>query len=178
MLVVNLTAGPGAGKSTGAYFITALLKMNKVRAELVHEAAKRFIYKGADKQLKNQVYVMAKQWSHIADLASSGCEVAVSDSPLVQNLIYAEACDHYEELKNLTVKLDASFPQFNIFVRRVKDFEAFGRVQKTVEEAIPYDIKARALMGFLGKRFDLEIDGSEEGYRNVTTAILQILRPV
>ena len=88
MLLINLFGGPGSGKSTGAAALFAGLKNNHIRAELVHEAAKRFIYKGATAQLDNQVYLLGKQWSHIRDLERAGCDVAISDSPLICNMLY------------------------------------------------------------------------------------------
>lgn len=39
-IVVNLFAGPGAGKSTGAAYIFAMLKMHGIDCELVTEFAK------------------------------------------------------------------------------------------------------------------------------------------
>jgi tRNA uridine 5-carbamoylmethylation protein Kti12 len=121
MLIVNLFGGPGCGKSTTAAALFAHLKNNGVRAELVHEAAKRFIYKGATAQLKNQVYVLAKQWSHIEDLDRAGCEVAISDSPLICNLMYAESHGYYPELKALALKLDDIYPQKNVFIGQDKE---------------------------------------------------------
>lgn len=45
-IVVNLFGAPGAGKSTGAAYIFALLKMAGVEAELVTEFAKDKVWEG------------------------------------------------------------------------------------------------------------------------------------
>ena len=44
MIVVNLFGAPGAGKSTGAAYIFAMLKMAGINAELVTEFAKDKVY--------------------------------------------------------------------------------------------------------------------------------------
>lgn len=173
MLIVNLYGGPGSGKSTSAAAIFTYLKNRGIRAELVHEAAKRFYYKGSlDKQGKNQAYIMAKQYSQIYDLASAGCEVAISDSPLICNLAYATELPYFEPLKALTLALNNEHPQLNIFVQRTKHFDAFGRTQKTLEEARPYDERARQLLESSGRTFDFEAGGDEEGQREMGRFVL------
>jgi hypothetical protein len=174
-LVVNLFGGPCSGKSTSAASIFAYLKNRGIRAELVHEAAKRFIYKGAERQLKNQVYVMAKQYSAIFDLAASGCDVAISDSPLICNLLYADSVPYYEELRALTLCLDKQMDQINLFVDRTKNFDGFGRMQKTLEEAAVYDVKAKELMAALGREFDMTFTGDELGQREAGRFVMKAL---
>jgi hypothetical protein len=168
MLVVNMFGGPCSGKSTSAAAVFAYLKNRGIRAELVHEAAKRFYYKGSlGKQGENQAYILAKQWSAIYDLDKAGATVAISDSPLVCNLAYATHLPYFEELKALAVKLDNLIPQVNIFVKRTKEFDSFGRTQQTIEEAIPFDDKARSILLSTGRTFDLEAEGTEEGQREM-----------
>lgn len=53
MLLVNLTGGPGSGKSTTAAFIFAKLKMLGYNAELVGEEARELIYDGSIPMLEN-----------------------------------------------------------------------------------------------------------------------------
>jgi hypothetical protein len=177
MYLVNLFGGPGSGKSTSAAAIFAHLKNSGIRAELVHEAAKRFIYKGAKAQLGNQVYVMAKQWSHIFDLSKAGCEVAVSDSPLISNLMYMDqpGIFYQEELKDLTLKLDQAYPQINIFVKRTKHYDTFGRNQATVEEAAEYDTRTRRLLTELGKPINLEAEGNVDGQTKMGQFVVSYL---
>jgi hypothetical protein len=178
MIVINLWGGPCSGKSTSAAYIFAHLKNRGIRAELVHEAAKRFIYKGASKQLENQVYVFGKQYSHVVDLFNADCEVAISDSPLLQNLIYAQNLPYYAELKALCIKLDqvAPWKDYHFFVKRTKDFDGFGRVQKTVEEAKVYDTNCKNLMKELDKKWDLQATGNPAGQLEMSFAVRSLLK--
>lgn len=58
MLLVNLSGGPGSGKSTTAAYIFAKLKMLGYNAELVGEEARELIYDGAIPMLENQVLIL------------------------------------------------------------------------------------------------------------------------
>lgn len=52
-LVVNLFGEPGAGKSTGAAYVFAMLKMAGVDAELVTEYAKDKVWESNTEVFKN-----------------------------------------------------------------------------------------------------------------------------
>ena len=53
-LVVNLFGVPGAGKSTGAAYIFAMLKMYGINAELITEYAKDKVWEENTQAFKNQ----------------------------------------------------------------------------------------------------------------------------
>lgn len=53
MIVINLFGEPGAGKSTGAAYVFAMLKMNGVNAELVTEYAKDITWEETKEAFKN-----------------------------------------------------------------------------------------------------------------------------
>ena len=57
MVAVNLFSGPCSGKSTGAAWIFAKLKMAGVNVELVTEFAKDKVWERNEKALANQAYV-------------------------------------------------------------------------------------------------------------------------
>ena len=61
-LLVNFYAGPGAGKSTGAAYIFAKLKMKGIDSEYVSEYAKDRVWQDDQFPLKYcQLYVTSKQ---------------------------------------------------------------------------------------------------------------------
>ena len=61
MLIVNLFGVPGAGKSTGAAYIFAKLKMLGINAELITEFAKDKVWENNTEVFKNQAYLFGKQ---------------------------------------------------------------------------------------------------------------------
>jgi len=54
MIVVNLFGAPGAGKSTGAAYIFAMLKLMDLNVELITEFAKDKVYEETKKVWNNQ----------------------------------------------------------------------------------------------------------------------------
>lgn len=176
--IINFVGGPGSGKSTMAASVFADLKNQGVRAELVHEAAKKIIYRGATAQLDNQVAVLGKQWSQIEDLKRAGAEAALADSPLLCGLLYGTGLPYAAELRELVVKLDSLYPQINIFVRRVKPFSTFGRTQANEAEAHRFDFDMRELFSVHGKKIDFEADGNAHGQARAGAYVLsRVLTP-
>lgn len=148
MLVINLYGGPGSGKSTTAAVAFAYLKNKGIRAELVGEEAKHQIYWGSSNQLRNQFLLASLQYTRLRNLKEAGCKIAISDSPLLQNIVYSRGISYHNELKRLVELVNTEFDNKNVRVIRVKPYDQFGRVQ-TAEEAkeidsampeIPYDL--------------------------------------
>jgi nicotinamide riboside kinase len=135
LIVVNLFGGPGAGKSTNAAALFVHLKRRHILAELVFEEAKEHIYNGAVCQLQNQVQMACGQYKRLKDLERSGCQVAICDSPLLQNIHYAEHLPYYHELSALIEKVDGEFDNINVWIKRNVPFQTFGRTQKNSDEA-------------------------------------------
>ena len=65
-LIVNLFAGPGAGKSTAAAYIFSKLKMAGINAEYVTEFAKDKTWEENQKVLNCQFYISGKQAFRLA----------------------------------------------------------------------------------------------------------------
>lgn len=165
MLLVNLVGGPGAGKSTLAHYLTYRCKKARFRTEFVGEAARELIYdhdpKGTPPALlDNQVLLMGLQYERILRLERHGVQVAISDSPLRQNIMYINDTAYKQHLQATVECLEANFNVLNVFVRRTKGvYDPESRVQKTEAEASMYDQEALKFVSPI----DIFIDwGSEE----------------
>ena len=108
MRVVNLFAGPCAGKSTTAMGLSYKMKLAGKNVEYVTEYAKSLTWEKRDRVLENQLYILAKQDKKLRDLDGQ-VDWAVSDSPLIIGIDYAfqdiRACEKEIEEYNKT-KLD------------------------------------------------------------------------
>ena len=133
MKVVNLYAGPGAGKSTAAAHLFAKLKSHHISTELVGEFAKELIYLGNDIQLANQVYILGCQYRKLVDLKRHGISVAISDSPLLLQLVYCQGQPYYEEIAALVQKLNSEFDNIDVYLNRVNPYQIYGRVHSELE---------------------------------------------
>lgn len=170
MRVINLFGGPGSGKSTSAAALFVHLKNRGIRAELVGEEAKDQIYWGSSNQLANQFLLAALQYARLKNLERAGCEIAVADSPLIQNPMYALESHYYSELFNLVQKINSEFHNINIFIRRTKPYDNFGRMQDTLDEAKEIDKKILA-----SYPYDVTVSGDTEGQAALCTWVVKLL---
>ena len=170
MKLINLYSGPGAGKSTCAAHLFSHLKKHNITTELVGEFAKELIYLGNETQLVNQVYIMGCQYRKLKDLQRHGIDIAVSDSPLLLQLAYCRNKPYFEELKALVYKLDAEFRNVNIFIKRAKPYQTYGRVN-TEHEAKELD---KIIWESMNGAFDYVIDGNNAGLDQLSSDVLNI----
>jgi hypothetical protein len=154
MLVVNLFAGPGAGKSTIASGVFTLLKLHNVNCELVTEFAKDLVWEERKLTIKNQYYVFGKQQHRIYRLKDK-VDVAVTDSPLLLNLVYGRLTDvKYPDSFFFTVKnVHNGFDNMNFFIKRAVDYNDIGRIHEE-EECNTLDQKVRIMLRNNGIRYD------------------------
>lgn len=126
-LIVNLYAGPSAGKSTIAAELFAELKKNHVCCELIQEYAKDRVWEEDYKALECQPFITAKQLMRIHRCLGK-VDVLISDSPLLLGLIYG---DRYvdDNWKKWLINLDRQMNTLNWFIYRPLDkFEKEGRI--------------------------------------------------
>lgn len=170
--VVNLFGGPGCGKSTGAAFIFAKLKMAGVNAELVTEFAKDKTWEHNSKALTCQPYVFGKQ-SYRMDRCADEVDVIVTDSPLFLSAMYNDDNDIEPEFTATVIKKFNEFNNFNYFLRRVKPYNPKGRNQ-TEEEAIMLDNKIKQNLDNFGIEYS-EVVGDKSGYEAILDEIFKVL---
>lgn len=146
MIVVNLFAGPGAGKSSLAAMIFAELKQKGVTAELVTEFAKDCVWEGRNGPLKCQPYVFGEQLWRMERLRGRGVEVLVTDSPLLLSTIYARETPGADAFAEVVRAWHDTFTNFNVRVIRSASYDTRGRLE-TAEEAAALDSPIWALTG-------------------------------
>ena len=165
-LVVNLFAGPGSGKSTGAAFLFAYLKLMKVNVELVTEFAKELAWEGdKDFMANNQVYITGQQIRRMNRLIGK-VDVIITDSPIELGALYTDS----SLLKELCFSEGSKWERrLDFFVNRVKPYNPSGRNQ-TLEEA--QNLDAKILMTVPNM---LTIPGDMDGSFKALESILRCL---
>lgn len=166
MIVVNLYAGPGAGKSTTAALLFGLLKLGSVNAELVREYAKDVVWEGREHLLEQQTYVFAKQAKRQADLDGK-VDVVVTDSPLLLSMIYAPEA---ATLHALVAEEYGRYENLDVYVNRVKPYHPEGRLQ-TEDEARALDGAVVDVVQRYAGGFDYEVTGDWLGAETLYAAV-------
>lgn len=141
-LVVNLFAGPGAGKSTTAAKLFAELKDRGVNVELAGEYAKDLTWARRFGTLADQIYVFGKQHHRIFRLVQD-CDVIITDSPILMGLAYAA---DYPTCYTETVSWAFNrYRNLNFLIERTKPYNPKGRNQ-TLDEAKQKDFEILQLL--------------------------------
>lgn len=167
MIVVNLFGGPGSGKSTMAARVFSELKEIGHNAELVTEYAKDLTWQKSTYVLGNQIHIFGEQQHRLWRL-QEGVDIVVTDSPLVQGLLY---CKPSETFTKLVLEEVGKFDNINIRLKRTKPYNPKGRNQ-TEEEARNLDLEIGILLLRLGVKPDIYVDGN----KNSTEAIVKLIQ--
>ncbi len=171
-LIVNIFGAPGSGKSTGAAYIFAKLKMLGVDAELVTEFAKDKVWEDNFTVLHNQFYVFGKQCFRLSRVAGK-VDVIVTDSPILLSNIYCTDDPAMDNFKEACADAFHSYCNINFMLNRVKGYNPNGRYQSEEESDL---IKNKILK--LLDTYHIEytpVNGCEEGYNYIIKTILSIL---
>jgi Uncharacterized protein conserved in bacteria len=173
-LIVNLYGGPGSGKSTGAAYLFAKLKMAGVDAEYVTEFAKDKVWEGNQEAFRCQFYITGKQTFRISRCFGK-VDVIVTDSPLLLGKIYANLRG-LPILGNACVEAAKQYEghTLDVIVRRTKKYNPNGRNQ-TEEEARGIDVAIRNMLGYYNVRAS-QIDGDDEGYASLFSLVMNTLK--
>lgn len=135
--IINLFAGPGAGKSTTAAGLFYLMKVQHYDVELVTEYAKDLIWEGREDFLRNpdQLYIFSQQYRRVSRLVGK-VEYAIVDSPLLQTLIYTPE-DQLPFLNPLISDIWTKFNNINFVLERNQTtYEENGRVHSKHESIL------------------------------------------
>jgi tRNA uridine 5-carbamoylmethylation protein Kti12 len=172
MKVVNLFAGPGAGKSTTAAGIFHLMKMERMSVELVTEYAKEMTWEKRHNILMDELYIVAKQHRRLRRLRGE-VEYVVADSPLLLCIYYRQN-DYSETLDKLILELWAQDDNLNFFIERVKPYVGVGRSQSE-DEARKIDADMRKLLAQYDVPFE-NVVGDNDAAARIFARIKEIDR--
>lgn len=144
-IIVNLFAGPGAGKSTLAAAIFANLKWADVDVELVREFAKDIVWEGSTHLLggHHEPFIFGTQLKRITDLLGK-VDVIVTDAPIMNSLLYYEG-SYKDIMGRLVVEIVRDMTNMNFFIDRKKKYKEAGRTQ-SYEEAINLDCRIKHIL--------------------------------
>lgn len=166
-LVVNLFAAPGSGKSTMAAGLFYRLKVQSVNAELSGEYAKDLTYVGRHYELRNQIYVFGKQ-QHRIERLTKDCDVIISDSPLLMNLVYFP--EDYPQCVRDTVKWAFNrYDNINFLIHRDAPYQSVGRNQSE-EEAQQKHVEIEAVLKAHNTPY-VDIKGNDEGLETLVEVV-------
>lgn len=175
-IVVNLFAGPGSGKSTGAAYIFSQLKLNNINAELVTEFAKDLVWQQDFTALKNQLYVLGNQSLRLSRCVDK-VDVIITDSPLLMNCTYCPLEEPYhDDLVQVVFKDWSKYNNLNFFITRVKPYKKVGRLQ-TEAEARDKDNEILACLATFQEKYDV-VPGDREGYDKIVETVMTELNKI
>lgn len=158
-LVINLFAGPGAGKSTTASKVFAGLKDRGVSAELALEFAKELTWEKRYGAMACQPYLFGEQLYRVQRLVDNpGVEAVVTDSPLLLSIVYG---DTPYEFREGVIRYVQRFDRLNFFLDRVKPYDPRGRRQSE-DSARQVDSEVRDALHTAGEDYDTVL-GDDSG---------------
>jgi hypothetical protein len=142
--VINLFAGPGAGKSTTRASLFAEMKYRGLKVEEVTEYAKDLTWENHESLLSDQLMILANQNRKLERLKGK-VEWVVSDSPLLLGLNYRSPYYFPNYFEKLIWEIWDTYDNYNFFLKRQKEYNPVGRKQ-TEEEALFIDSEVRNLL--------------------------------
>lgn len=152
-IVVNLIAGPCAGKSTVTSGIFYKLKMAGIDCEMALEYAKDRVWEEAYSTLKDQIFMFGYQYHRIWRL-NGKVQVIITDSPLPLSIYYA--------------KMDSKF--FNDFV--MEQFDKFNNMTYVIKRNTVYNENGRVHTEEQAKQIDNELCNILNNYNEKYETVL------
>ena len=143
MKVINVIAGPGAGKSTLASGLYHQAKRRGWNVELVTEVAKDLVWEGRHCALSNQAYVFGRQVQRIHRLEGQ-VDYVITDSPFLLSAIYAPQ-DYPAQWEQVVVELWKRYDNVVAFLERGPWFDDRGRVH-SLQQSLEIDQKIAVLL--------------------------------
>lgn len=171
LIVINLFAGPGAGKSTIRAGVFAKLKRLGFKVEEVTEYAKDKTWEDNISALSDPLYMLANQNRRLYRL-NSKVDMVISDSPLLLSINYTPLEYLPQTFQNLVWELWDTYENINFFIRRTKAYQKFGRSQDE-HEAIEIDDRIRTMLEEKGISY-VEVKGDESGEATMVSVLSSI----
>ena len=128
--IINLFAGPSAGKSSIAAGLLHELKRKHISCDAPYEFPKILAWDNNGEAIKDQLYVLANQHRGIAK-SYQKVKYIVVDSPILLSLIYKNyyakkedeypSCLYQQEFDDLILSVHKYYDSVNIFLERSID---------------------------------------------------------
>ena len=126
--IINLFAGPGAGKSTIASGLFHEMKKRHIKCDAPYEFPKELAWNESNKEIKDQLYVIANQ--HRGIVRSYGIvDYIILDSPLLLSLAYRDnytseypANLYGENFERMMLDIHNKYDNINIIIINNIDF--------------------------------------------------------
>lgn len=177
MLVVNLFAGPGSGKTTLALLTAGYLKTiaHPRTVEYVSEYAKHLVWEERFRTMDNQVMILGRQMQSFRNLAGK-VDIAITDGPMLHGAVYGRRAPHDRSFFELCLASHREYPSFNVFVERPagRQFEMVGRIQDRAE-SIALDAEIRDMLREYGVAIDMECRPDFAAAVALAEAVLEIV---
>jgi len=170
-LVINIFAGPGAGKTTTMAGLFSKLKLDNINCEMATEFAKELTWEERQVALSNSIYVFGEQQYRLYKL-SRKVEIIVTDCPLLISYYFNKKYKFNEDnsFDNLIINTFNSYNNINVFLNRVKPFNPKGRNQ-TEEECKQIDKDMKVLLDSLNVPY-IVVDGNQKGIDDLYDVVI------
>ena len=173
LIVVNLYAPPGTGKSTGAAYIFSRLKMMGVNAELITEFAKDKVWERNGTALMNQIYVFAHQYYKIY-ICEKDVDIVLVDSPLLLSCIYRQDREIVKPLRELINIIEKKYVIKSYFINRTKGYNPKGRIHSEKQSD---DLREPILNLLKENHVDFKfVSGDTVGYEEIIKEIHELIK--
>lgn len=126
LTVINLFAGPGAGKSVTRAGVFVKLKLRGENVEEVTEYAKDIVYEQRYNLFTEQDFIFAEQHRRQRRLIAHDVKYTITDSPILLSLLYRPS-DYYKTFEAFCLEVFHSFNNISIFIDRPEKYEQQGR---------------------------------------------------
>jgi hypothetical protein len=151
--LINLFAGPGAGKSSIAAGITYKLKKNHISCDQPYEFPKVLAWDENTEAIKDQLYVLANQHRGIAQ-SHGKVDYIVVDSPIMFSLIYKTLYNegypakfYSQSFNQMIVDLHNSYDNINILLERSDEGVHNDKERyQTLEQSKEIDIHCKKIL--------------------------------
>jgi len=146
--LINVSGGPGAGKSTFAALVYSGLSVLGKRAELITEIAKEYVWDERKIKITDQLYLLGAQIRRESRVLGK-VEFLITDSPAFLSPIYMSlfANKHSSDFSKAMEGIVLEYYKYckeeghriiNAHVKRVNEYDPIGRFQNK-EQAIALD---------------------------------------
>lgn len=167
--VINLFAGPGAGKSTTAAGLFHEMKLKGLSVEIVTEFAKDLTYQKNHEALGNQLTILGEQFNRMYRLKNQ-VDWIITDSPLLLGLMYSDGPFRSAWFTGTCMGAFDVFDNVNFSLRRIKEYKTEGRNQ-TKDQAVVIDNRVVGLLESMNIPFNF-IRGDETAPKAIMEQVL------